>query len=98
PGNVRELENCIERAVLLCDEHVIYSYHLPPTLQTGEQSDTIPALSLEESVANLEREMIIDTLKNTHGNMSRAAQMLHITERKFTYKTKKYGVNYRTYR
>ncbi|MBW2309471.1 MAG: GAF domain-containing protein [Deltaproteobacteria bacterium] len=98
PGNVRELENCIERAVLLCEERVIHSYHLPPTLQTGEQSDTVPALSLEEAVASLEREMIIDALKNTHGNMSRAARMLHITERKFTYKTKKYRVDYRTYR
>jgi Nif-specific regulatory protein len=98
PGNVRELENCIERAVLLCDEHVIHSYHLPPTLQTGEESDTVPALSLEEAVANLEREMIIDALKNTHGNMSRAAKMLRITERKFTYKAKQYGVDYRTYR
>jgi Nif-specific regulatory protein len=98
PGNVRELENCIERAVLLCDEHVIHSYHLPPTLQTGEESDTIPALSLEEAVVNLEREMIIDALKNTHGNMSKAAQMLHITERKFNYKAKQYGIDYRTYR
>jgi Nif-specific regulatory protein len=98
PGNVRELENCIERAVLLCDGGVIHSYHLPPTLQTGEESDTIPALSLEESVANLEREMIIDALKNTQGNMARAAQMLHITERKFAYKAKRYGVDYRKYR
>jgi len=46
----------------------------------------------------MEREMIIDALKNTHGNMSKAAQMLHITERKFTYKAKRYGVGYRTYR
>jgi len=98
PGNVRELENCLERAVLLCDEHVIHSYHLPPTLQTGEESDTMPVLSLEDSVANLEREMIIDALKNTQGNMVRAAQMLHITERKFTYKAQKYGVNYKAYR
>jgi Nif-specific regulatory protein len=98
PGNVRELENCIERAVLLCDEHVIHGYHLPPTLQTGEESDTVPALSLEEAVANLEKEMIIDALKNTHGNMSKAAQMLHITERKFTYKAKRHGVGYRAYR
>jgi Nif-specific regulatory protein len=98
PGNVRELENCVERALLLCEGNVIHSYHLPPTLQTGEHSDTIPVLSLEEAVANLEREMIIDALKNSHGNMSRAAEMLHMTERKFTYKTKKYGVDYRTYR
>jgi len=98
PGNVRELENCIERAVLLCEDSVIHSYHLPPSLQTGEESDTLPILSLEDSVANLEREMIIDALKNTQGNMVRAAQMLHITERKFTYKAQKYGVNYKAYR
>jgi Nif-specific regulatory protein len=98
PGNVRELENCIERAVLLCENSVIHSYHLPPSLQTGEESDTLPVLSLEDSVANLEREMIIDALKNTQGNMARAAQMLHITERKFTYKAQKYAVNYKAYR
>lgn len=98
PGNVRELENCIERAVLLCEDSVIHSYHLPPTLQTGEESDTVPALSLEESVANIEREMIIDALKNTHGNMVKAAQLLRVTDRKFTYKVKKYGVDYRKYR
>jgi Nif-specific regulatory protein len=98
PGNVRELENCIERAVLLCEGAVIHSYHLPPTLQTGKESDTIPLLSLEESVSSLEREMIIDALKNTQGNMAKAANMLHVTERKFTYKAQKYGVNYKAYR
>ncbi len=98
PGNVRELENCIERAVLLCEEGVVHSYHLPPSLQTGKQSDTIPALSLEDAVASLEKEMIIDALKNTQGNMSKAAKMLNISERKFTYKANKYGVDYRLYR
>ncbi|MBN1226428.1 MAG: sigma-54-dependent Fis family transcriptional regulator, partial [Deltaproteobacteria bacterium] len=98
PGNVRELENCIERAVLVCEESVIHSYHLPPSLQTGEESDTLPVLSLEDSVGNLEREMIIDAMKNTHGNMVSAAKMLRITERKFAYKVKKYGLDYRRYR
>ena len=98
PGNVRELENCIERAVLLCDGGVIHSYHLPPTLQTGHESDTLPELSLEDAVANLEREMIIDALKNSRGNITTAAQVLKTTVRKFSYKAQKYGVSYRHYR
>ena len=40
PGNVRELENTLERAVLVCDGHVIHAHHLPPTLQTAEASGT----------------------------------------------------------
>jgi Nif-specific regulatory protein len=98
PGNVRELENCIERAVLLCDEGVIHSYHLPPTLQTGKESDTLPALSLEDAVANLEKEMIIDALKNTRGNITAATKILQTTVRKFAYKAQRYGVDYRQYR
>jgi Nif-specific regulatory protein len=98
PGNVRELENCIERAVLLCEEGVIHSYHLPPTLQTGKESDTVPSLSLEDAVASLEKEMIIDALKNTGGNVTMATQTLQTTVRKFAYKAQKYGVDYRQYR
>ena len=98
PGNVRELENCIERAVLLCEEGVIHSYHLPPTLQTGSESNTLPNLSLEEAVANLEREMLIDALKNTRGNITRAAELIQTTVRKFNYKARRYGVDYRHYR
>jgi Nif-specific regulatory protein len=98
PGNVRELENCIERAVLLCEEGVIHSYHLPPTLQTGRESDTVPTLSLEDAVANLEREMIIDALKNTRGNITTAAKILQTTVRKFAYKAQRYGVDYKYYR
>jgi len=98
PGNVRELENCIERAVLLCEEGVIHSYHLPPTLQTGRESNTVPTLSLEDAIANLEREMIIDALKNTRGNITTAAKILQTTVRKFAYKAQKYGVDYKYYR
>jgi len=98
PGNVRELENCIERAVLLCTDGVIHSYHLPPTLQTGKASNTLPSLSLEGAVESLEREMIIDALKNTRGNVTRAAAMLNTTIRKFSYKAGKYGIRFQAYR
>ena len=98
PGNVRELENCLERAVLLCEEGVIHSYHLPPTLQTGQESGTLPALSLEGAVANLEKEMLIDALKNTRGNVTNAARILQTTVRKFAYKAHQHGVDYRHYR
>ncbi len=98
PGNVRELENCLERAVLLCREGVIHSYHLPPTLQTGTETNTLPALSLEAAVDNLEREMIVDALKNTRGNVTAAADVLKTTVRKFAYKARRLGIDYRHYR
>ena len=53
---------------------------------------------MEEAVANLEKEMIIDALKNTRGNSTLASQLLKTTVRKFSYKSKKYGVDYRLYR
>jgi Nif-specific regulatory protein len=98
PGNVRELKNCIERAVLLCEEQVIHSYHLPPTLQTGTESGTLPSVSLKEAVEKVEREMLIDALKNSRGNVTRAAMLLRTTVRKFSYKTDQYTIDYRHYR
>jgi Nif-specific regulatory protein len=98
PGNVRELENCMERAVLLCDDQVIHSYHLPPTLQTAEQTGTQQSKSLTEAVEGFERELLIDALKTSRGNMRRAAKNLNTTERIFGYKIKKYQIDPRHYR
>ena len=98
PGNVRELENCIERAVLVCDDKVIHSYHLPPTLQTAEETHTELNLSMDTAVDRFERELLIDALKTTRGNMSKAARLLKTTDRKFTYKVAKYKINPKQYR
>jgi Nif-specific regulatory protein len=98
PGNVRELENCIERAVVLCNDAVIHSHHLPPSLQTAEGSGTVPTGSLASAVAALEREMIIEALKTTRGNQTRASKLLQTSERIMNYKVRKYGIDCRRFR
>ncbi len=93
PGNVRELENAIERAVLMCDSNVIHGHHLPATLQTAEVTGTVTDLSLESAVAAFERGMIQDALKSTKGNATKAAKALGTTQRILNYKIKKYGID-----
>jgi Nif-specific regulatory protein len=98
PGNVRELENCMERAVLLCDDQVIHSYHLPPTLQTAEDTGTQQSQSLLDAVERFEKELLIDSLKTSRGNMRQAAKAMKTTERIFGYKIKKYSIYPKQYR
>ncbi|HNQ14179.1 MAG TPA: sigma 54-interacting transcriptional regulator, partial [Pyrinomonadaceae bacterium] len=98
PGNVRELENVIERAVLVCDEQVIHGHHLPPTLQTAEISDTVTQLSLTGAVESYERDLIQDALKTSRGNVARAARQLDSTERILSYKIRKYGITPKRFR
>ena len=93
PGNVRELENAVERAVLVCDEQVIHGHHLPPTLQTAEVSGTVTQVSLISAIEAYERDLIQDALKSARGNVAKAARMLDSTERIIAYKIKKYGVD-----
>ena len=93
PGNVREIENTIERAVLVCEGGVIHPHHLPPTLQTAEASDTVPRVSLVETVSAFERDLIQDALKSARGNRALAARLLHTTERIVGYKIRKYRVD-----
>ncbi|NDV18049.1 GAF domain-containing protein [Pseudodesulfovibrio sp. JC047] len=97
PGNVRELKNCIERAVLLCEEQVIRTYHLPPTLQSAESSATGTNLSFGEAVAKFEQELLIDSLKQTGGNMLQSARDLRVSYRIVNYKVKKYNIDVKKY-
>lgn len=98
PGNVRELENCIERAVLLTNDDVVHGHHLPPTLQTSEASNTIIKGTLEETLDRVEREMIIEALKDTKGNKARAARQLGISERLMGLRVEKHAIDPKRYR
>lgn len=98
PGNVRELENCIERAVLLSTDDVIHGHLLPPTLQTAEASGTVMQGTLEATLGNVEREMLVEALKNARGNCAKAARALGITERMMGLRVAKHGVEPRLYR
>ncbi len=98
PGNVRELENTIERAVLVCDGNVIHGHHLPPTLQTAEASDTQMSLSLSEAIEQYEKDLLLDALKSSRGNRSKAARLLSSTERIVNYKVRKFGIDCRRFK
>lgn len=98
PGNVRELENCIERAVLLCGGDAIQAHHLPPTLQTSDLLDQSTNGTLESAMVALEHEMIVDALKNTRGNMTKAAAQLGISERIMGLRVKKYAIETERFR
>ncbi len=98
PGNVRELENCIERAVLLSNDQVIHAYHLPPSLQSAESSDTSYAKTLDDAVQELERELIADALKSSRGNRAKAARDLGISERIMGLRISKYHLSTEKYK
>jgi Nif-specific regulatory protein len=98
PGNVRELENCIERAVILSTDMVIHSYNLPPSLQSAGSTNTEPTTTLEAALSRLEKELIVEALKISGGNMAAASRRLGITERQMGLRVHYYGINWRLYR
>lgn len=93
PGNVRELENCMERAVLLSTDNVIHTHLLPPSIQKNENTKMSGFCSLQETLDNVERRLIMDALKESRGNMSKAAKVLGLTDRKLGLRLRKYGIS-----
>jgi Nif-specific regulatory protein len=98
PGNVRELENCIERAVILSSDGVIHSYNLPPSLQTSTTGGTVKGSNLDDTLANIEKEIIVEELKRSKGNMAKTARILGISERIMGLRVEKYGIEPRRFK
>jgi transcriptional regulator of acetoin/glycerol metabolism len=88
PGNVRELENVIERAVNTCAGSDITTEYLPRTLL--ERPDS--GLSDEVSLRDMERRLIVETIRKTGGHISKAAAMLGIRRNTLYSKLKKYAI------
>jgi len=93
PGNVRELENIVQRSVVMTRSDLITTDDLPPNVMNLPNQPAIPSIgSLEAQVAALEQNLISHALYQAQGNQSRAAETLGMTERKLRYKIKKYGM------
>lgn len=91
PGNIRQLESVIERAVLFCSGTELMPSCLPEEFQTRLTSSTFiipPLLPMEE----IEREAIMQTLERTAGNVKKTAQILRFPRPTFYRKLKKLGI------
>ena len=91
PGNIRQLESVIERAVLFCSGSELLPNCLPEEFQTRLASSSFvipPLLPMEE----IEREAIMQTLERTAGNIKKSAQILRFPRPTFYRKLKKLGI------
>jgi two-component system response regulator AtoC len=108
PGNVREMENVMERAMVLSRGQMIGVGHLPQDIAADngagvqgvlrqpetmpEDSQALAGYPLEPAVEKLERRLIAKALEQSGGNKSKAARLLEISERTLWYKLKKYAI------
>ena len=93
PGNIRELENILERGVILCQTDTLGLQELPPALQeyifpSGVQEEETPVWP------DLERELISRTLKKVAGDRGQARDILGISQEELDQKIRTYGLDY----
>ena len=97
PGNIRELENVVERSMVLAEGTRVDVEHLPAAVQSGSATSAPDAaddidLSVKRRTEALERTLIERALRQTSGNRTRAARLLDLSHRALLYKIKEYGL------
>ncbi len=98
PGNVREMRNTLERAVIVCSGPMIEVKHLPPNFgaglplqSSGDGNANELRLGVGTTVGEAERQLIMKTLQSTHNNKTRAAEILGISLKTLHNKLKEYA-------
>ncbi len=96
PGNIRELQNIIERAAIICQGNEILPEHLPKELLAAQKTVVGSVIDFPDqgiSLEEVEKELILKALEKTGGNQTRAAQLLGITRSALLYRSQKHGIN-----
>ncbi len=94
-GNIRELENTVERGVILCREEFIAPQHLPAQIQalSGDLPPESPDAGGGFTLKEMEKQLILSTLKQNDDNRTKTADTLGISRRSLQMKLKEYGIN-----
>lgn len=94
-GNIRELENTVERSVILCREEYITPQHLPAPIQAlgSELEPGTPDIEAGITLKVMEKQLILSTLKQYDDNRTKTAEALGISRRSLQMKLKEYGIN-----
>jgi transcriptional regulator with PAS, ATPase and Fis domain len=92
PGNIRELQNIIEHAFVLCRDSIIELRHLPPEIKQKAETIQLQASSPSEKLRQTEVQLIKEALQRHNGNRARTAQELGIDKSTLWRKMKKYNI------
>jgi DNA-binding NtrC family response regulator len=95
PGNIRELRNTVERAVILAESDVVGTEHLPPDMQPARSEAATLQIPLGLRLREIEKEVILASLQRNGGNKARTAEVLGISEKTLYNKLHRYAAQAR---